>query len=358
MINPVQDILNKNNDTVKAIFEYVRDSISKIKNNGIFITNNSTLKDVYINKKGNSTDINMLLIAMLRKVHIDAFPVILSTRENGFVNNDVPLLSDYNYLVVYINDTNSHSYFLDASNAFLGFKKLPLNCYNGSVRVISEKTIGKFLTSDSLKENENSFVYISNEDDGSSTAICKETYGYYQSLKYREDIKNTPLNKVTELIQHKYPADTKINDLSIDSLKLYDNPVALNYNINYHFNDNIVYLNPMMNKAIIENPFKSTARKLPIEMPHVYQLNHSFTMEIPKGYSIDEIPKSTRILLNEDDGIFEYKISVLDNLIQLRCKLKFNKANYNSDNYQNLREFYNLVVHKMSEQIVLKKQIK
>lgn len=203
---PVQDIINKDKDTVKAIFEFVRDSVLKINNSGIFITYNSSLKDVYNNRKGGPTDINMLLIAMLRKVHIDAYPAILSTRENGFINNDNPILTDYNYLMAGIIDTDTTCYFLDASNEFLGFKKLPLKCYNGSVRVLTEKTFGKFLTSDSLKENENSFVYISNEDDGSSTAICKETYGYYQSLKFREDIKNTPLNKVTELIQNKYPA--------------------------------------------------------------------------------------------------------------------------------------------------------
>ena len=352
---PIQDILDKNKDTIKAVYEYVRDSITRLNTRGLFITYNSTLEDVYNNKKGSSTDINMLMIAMLKKLHIDACPVILSTRENGFVNTDVSILTDYNYLIVGVIDRDSTIYYLDASKACLGFKKLPLNCYNGNVIVLGNKPTQLNLTTDSLKENENSFVYISNNEDGSLTATCKETLGYYHSLKFREELINKSLENIAEKIQKSYPDSNKIKELSIDSLRIYDNPIGLNYYIDYHFTDDVVYFNPMMNQAITENPFKSVTRKLPVEKSYTEQLVYSFTMEVPKGYTIDEIPKSANVLLNEDEGLFEYKISVADNLIQLRCKLKFNKANFNSDDYQPLRDFYGVVVKKMSEQIVFKK---
>lgn len=45
----------------------------------------STLKKAYENQSGNSADINLLLIAMLREAGIEANPVILSTRSHGRV---------------------------------------------------------------------------------------------------------------------------------------------------------------------------------------------------------------------------------------------------------------------------------
>jgi hypothetical protein len=78
-------------------------------------------------------------------------------------------------------------------------------------------------------------------------------------------------------------------------------------------------------------------------------------MEIPKGYKVDEIPKSTRVKLNENDGMFEYLVSASNGRIQLRSKLAMNKATFAPDDYETLREFFGHIVKKHAEQIVFKK---
>jgi hypothetical protein len=70
---------------------------------------------------------------------------------------------------------------------------------------------------------------------------------------------------------------------------------------------------------------------------------------------IDELPKSTRISLNENDGMFEYIISVENEIIYLKCRIKLKKAVFESDDYQTLRDFYTYIVKKEAEQIVFKK---
>jgi hypothetical protein len=78
-------------------------------------------------------------------------------------------------------------------------------------------------------------------------------------------------------------------------------------------------------------------------------------MEIPKGYKVDELPKSTRVKFNEDEGMFEYITASSNGYIQLRTSLKLNKAEFLPEDYQSLRDFYAFIVKKHSEQIVLKK---
>jgi hypothetical protein len=78
-------------------------------------------------------------------------------------------------------------------------------------------------------------------------------------------------------------------------------------------------------------------------------------MEIPTGYTVEELPKSARSTLNGQDGMFEYLIGAQDGLIQLRCRLKLNKANFLPEDYASLRNFYALIVKKEDETIVLKK---
>jgi len=78
-------------------------------------------------------------------------------------------------------------------------------------------------------------------------------------------------------------------------------------------------------------------------------------MEIPKGYKVDEIPKSVKLALNEDEGMFEYLITADKEYIQMRRRLVLKKANFANEDYDTLRQFYTFIVKKEAEQIVFKK---
>jgi hypothetical protein len=114
-------------------------------------------------------------------------------------------------------------------------------------------------------------------------------------------------------------------------------------------------MNPHFTEIIKENPFKAAERFYPVEMPYAKNETYLFNMEIPAGYKVEEIPKSTRVKFNEDEGMFEYIISSADNRIQLRSRIIMNKATFYPEDYQSLRDFYAYIVKKESEQIVLKK---
>jgi hypothetical protein len=89
-------------------------------------------------------------------------------------------------------------------------------------------------------------------------------------------------------------------------------------------------------------------------MDETYILN----MEVPEGYKIEEVPKSTKVLFNTDEGYFEYIVQKDENNIQLRSRVKLLKADFKPDDYAVLRDFFAFVVKKQSEQFVFKKKIK
>jgi len=79
-------------------------------------------------------------------------------------------------------------------------------------------------------------------------------------------------------------------------------------------------------------------------------------MEIPNGYVVDELPKSARVAMNDNDGMFEYLIDQSGNTIRLKSRLQIKKATFLPEDYQGLRDFFDYVVKKHSEQIVFKKK--
>ena len=117
----------------------------------------------------------------------------------------------------------------------------------------------------------------------------------------------------------------------------------------------IVYFNPLLGEAIKKNLFTAAERFYPVEMPYTQNNVYSMSMEILTGYKVDELPKSTRVMLNEDEGMFEYLITNDGANIQMRTRLLIKKANFLNEDYQTLRDFYAFIVNKEAEQIVFKK---
>jgi hypothetical protein len=58
----------------------------------------------------------------------------------------------------------------------------------------------------------------------------------------------------------------------------------------------------------------------------------------------------------EGKSFFEYRISQSNDIISFRTRIKLNRALFLPEEYESLREFFNIVVTKQSEQIVFKKK--
>jgi len=344
-----------NTEKAQKIYEHVRDNFTHNDNYGIYQTKN--LKDVFKNKNGSIAEINMLLIAMLKSKNINANPVILSTRSHGFTHEYYPLMDRYNYVVAKVS-LESGDYYLDATSRQLPFGMLPLRVYNGQAREITKTNASPvYFMADSLKESGNSFIYIYNDDNGSLQGTFTQRLGSFESLQIRNKLSTTSQEDFKKSIKDKYPEEIETSNIQIDSLKSLKDPVGLKVDLKFtSFGENdIVYFNPMLTEATSKNPFTAAERLYPVEMPFTSDDIYTLTMQIPKGYKVDELPKSVRYKFNEDEGMFEYIISADKETISFRRRLYLNRATFVNEDYGQLREMYSFIVKKEAEQIVFKK---
>ncbi len=342
-------------EKTKKIYEYVRDNFTCNDYNRYMVS--TSLKDVMKNKSGSVADINMLLIAMLKNQGITANPVLLSTRQHGYVNEVYPLMDKYNYLVAQVAAAGE-VYFLDASIPRLGFNKLPAKVYNGQARVITkDEALPVYFSADSLNEANMTMAFVENSNKPGMSGFVTNTLGYINSLAVRDAVAKSGMEQLKKNIKEDFTDDVELLDIQVDSLKKLDEPVAIKYGLQLNgFGDaDVVYFNPMLGEAIKKNPFTAAGRFYPVEMPYIKNDIYTLSMEIPKGYKVDELPKSARIMLNEDEGMFEYIIAADENAIQMRCKLMLKKTFFPNEDYQTLRDFYTYIVKKEAEQIVFKK---
>ena len=342
-------------ERAKNVFAYVRDTYTCLGRRGIFLSEDATLKSIIKNRSGSVTDLNLLLVAMLRASRLEAYPVMLSTRDHGTPHPQYPLLEKFNYIICQLK-LKDVIYYLDASTPYLGFGKLQPKCYNGMARTINEQPNAVYFNADELKETSSSAVSLVNTSSGMKGTF-HTVLGYNSSLALREQSFNNAKSKnYFEEEGKKYSDEVSIINGKLDSLRNFDNPVAVTYDLELKLKDEqMFYLNPMLAEQMKTNPFKAQSRIYPIELPYASNSAYSFVMEIPQGYKVEELPKSEAYSMSDGKGKFEYQITQDANHIQLRCSLQLNKTFYPVSDYQTLRAFFAQVIKKESEQIVFKK---
>jgi Domain of Unknown Function with PDB structure (DUF3858)/Domain of Unknown Function with PDB structure (DUF3857) len=359
LYNTMQKVCMEKDDVMQAtkhLYNYVRDNFTCVPDNDILVND---LYEINKHHKGSVAELNMLLIALLRQRGIKADPVILTTTDFGNHPESYPIIEKMNYVICMVRFGRDTTY-LDASDPLLGFGKLPLRCYNGHAQVINEQHSGSvYFYPASIKESDKTYITIINNETGNgATGSLENVCGYIDSYKLRNDIKKSGLEAFQKKVQGSYGNEVNIKNLKIDSLNMLDEPVKINCDLDFKAlaGDDIIYFNPVINNSSHKNPFTGTKRKYPVELPYPIDEVYELTMDIPKGYNVDELPKPVRVNLNATDGFFEYRIQKDEYVIQLRTHINVSQTLFAPEDYQSLRDFFAYVIKKESEQIVFKKK--
>lgn len=341
-------------DKTVAIYSHIQNTVKwdDIKS---YMPSNS-LRKTYNDKSGNSADLNLLLMVMLQKVGISAYPVILSTRDHGMLSPVHASLSDCNYVIVTATIDNN-SYLLDVTDPKLPVGQLPLRCINGK-GVLLRKDSPEDVPIISVISTKGTYALLQMKDgklEGDITTRLSglDAYNFRQEVKKAGGAKEQfeTLKNNTEEIQY---FDYSYKNL--DSLYV---PVDKKYHIVMEGNSeeaaSILYINPVISGRLQENPFSSPTRNYPIDFGIPFLETYKLNLTVPEGYKVEELPKSKNVMLGEKDGKFSYIVGQSENRIMVNMRFSIDKPLFLPSEYQNLKEFFDIIVAKEAEQIVLKK---
>ncbi|MEZ4885850.1 MAG: hypothetical protein R3E32_14045 [Chitinophagales bacterium] len=203
----------------------------------------------------------------------------------------------------------------------------------------------------------NATFTLSEEGNLEGTIACsdKDYSAFYNRISLKEDgeekfAQDRFKEDITDMDMKKYTFENK-DDVS--------EPLKSEYQIDIKsvatIADGRIYLNPMLNEGVTENPFKLKERTFPVDFGHGYSYTYIFNLELPAGYAVEEMPEAMRLVLPEKGGSFTYNISANENKLQMMSKLSINQTLFKPEEYKAIKEFYDLIVAKHAEQIVLKK---
>jgi hypothetical protein len=314
-------------------------------------------KKIIEKKKGSSGDLNLLMASMLDKAGLDVDMVMLSTRDHGFVRQSYPMERQFNYVVCAVK-INDKLLLLDATEKYLPFDVLPSRCLNGQGLRISKTSFGWIDVTSRAKEK--TFVNVELALNNSGELKGKVTYardGYDASEMRDEYFTKGEETFAKEFLSDKQWTIEKSEFKDMDDLSK-SAKGSFEVSINEHAVNagDVIYINPFVATRFENNPFKSEKREFPVDFGNKVEVIYNSRINIPEGFTIDELPKSKVLALPEGAGRYLYNMTQMGNSISFTSNFVINKSLFLQTEYPNLREFYNQVVAKQAEQIVLKKK--
>ncbi len=319
----------------------------------------SNLAYPYKNKIGNSADINLTLTTLLHKLDINAYPVVLSTRDNGILSPFFPSIMKLNYVIACVK-RGDEFILLDATEEFLPLGMLPERCINWRGRIVDYNLNDWIPLNTDKKESQRTYCNLTLDSNLILSGEISETLSEYLAFNFRKDyVEYTSKEEYLEDLELDYP-DLMIDSCTIDNLKDIEKPVKAHYWVKFNNKfskaGDYYYFTPLVTDNISENPFKLEERKYPVSFPYKKDINVVVSVELPEGFEITEMPESAKISLPNGDAVFLYSLARIGNKIQLSYQLKINKETFLVQEYKLLKDFYNYIVTKHAEPIILKKK--
>ncbi len=319
------------------------------------------LKKAFENKKGTPNEQNMIFTAMLREMDYEANPVILSTRDNGKINENFALLDRFNYTICRVKvDTNY--YLLDISDKHLKMGMLPEICLNGMGREIN-KNGGEFVTIKPI-DKYRTYKKVDAKIDlktGKMTANYEESPNGYIAYDFKKSYTKIGKEKFIEN-EKKGSSEITVGTVNLKNFEEKDLPISIAYdfthNDEFSGDEDILYINPMLQGKVNENPFKLEERLYPVDFGASTDVTYVFNLDIPAGYKVESFPKPVSMTMPDKTAMFSYNCTndVANNKINIVSRVNLKNVKYYTTQYSELKELYNRIVQKHNEQIVLKKK--
>lgn len=342
-------------DKVKAAFSYVSKTIKW--NGASHLYTSENLSKAFDNKTGTNVQINMILVALLRRMHIEANPAIISTRDNGEINEEFPLLNKFNYTVAQAK-VGGKDVIMDATDRFSKPNMLPYTSITKKAFII-EKDHGRLISCQSKEKKMGleTIDYTIIPESNEIKVKFSETFAGYEAYEIKNFIHTSGEEAEIKFLKTTNP-DWHIENIKIENKDSIYEPLKISYDAlvnNINQTGDLLVFDPYYSHSYKENPFKPIKCIYPLDLVAPIDDVDLISIKIPNGYKVEELPKPGVFVLPNKSGKYSYIIEVQSDVIKIRSQLTINKSYFEPNEYPNLRELYNLVIEKQAQQIIFKK---
>ncbi len=344
-------------DKAKAIYYYLQENIIWNEYLGKYAENG--IKKALETKKGNIADINLGLVACLSAADIEAYPVIISTRNNGIPGFLYPVITEFN-AVICLAKIDGQDYLLDASKSMLPFGELSISSINDRGRAIYSKNQSEWVPLKNEIPSKKIFNILGKLDTaGKIIGSIRIQYSGLDALGKRTEIDSyNSFEEYEEKIIEKLTS-MRILSSKVDNLEDLEKPLIeqldFEMDLRDNFNDNRILLNPIIYERMTKNPFKLSERNYHVDLGAAQSEVYNINLSIPPGYTLANKPKDSALSLPENSAKYSFRSMFENNILMLQQTTSLNKAIFTPEEYFHLKEFFSRIIQQQLTDFQFKK---
>lgn len=344
-------------ELIQAAYDYVQENLKWNNSNSLLAS--SDLRNRFLEShNGTSADINLTLIALLNKLDIVTYPVVLSTRENGLLVSFAPDITKLDYVIGIVQDGDIEL-FLDGTSKHVGTPGiLPARCLNGPGLLVKQDNEQWLELNKNYTYSKRQFVDINMDESGSVKAKVHQDFLGFAFVEWMNKV--SAINQDKELIKN--GLQKEFPDISVEGYELTKTDakaLAGKEIVDIDLTGQLLdagggyIFTPFVMNRFASNPFKSEERKYPVDLNYPMEISTTITMSLPKGVSVGELPPSVKLNNADRSATFIYLASASGSNLQFRAVLKITKNVFTESEYKDLRVFFSEVVKKLTTPVEL-----
>jgi hypothetical protein len=304
---------------------------------------------------GSSADLSMALLALLNEAGLEAHPVLISTRSNGKMTYEYPIMEQFNHLLCYVL-LDGVPALLDSPQTGLPFGLLMQESLNYKGWMV-KKDATEWILINGARSAETAFFNIELQEDGTIRGNLQHRCENYRALRERREVYE---NNTGNFWQGRLPEGAVISDFENRNLKNIDEPLISTFAFEMPggasvIND-FIYCSPNLYTFFEESPFKLPYRYYPVEFTYPIAYTSVVQIAVPEGYVLEETPESLEVSFGSSGGAYSYQVMQNGPKINITQSLNISQMVYPPSQYSALREAFSAMIQKQKEQIVLRKK--
>ncbi|MEM9888546.1 MAG: DUF3857 domain-containing protein [Bacteroidota bacterium] len=340
----------------QIVYDYLANNIEWNGYYGIFTSEN--LNKVFEKKTASRAEMNLMLLAVLRALEIEAYPLLTSTRGHGKLIPDHAIFDQFNYMFVQAKLDDKET-FLDVGDPVRPMGYPEIDALNYKAWLVDGKA-SRWIDI-SVPTTRDVFQVKCNLEDNYLKGHVKTKCTGYSAVSERHTAA-APEQKEGAYWEERIATlseDFSLSNFTTQNEQTLDQDFYAEFDFSIHDqvinNEDMLYISPILHSNFSENPFKIRKRYSDIDFPYQFIDTYLFELAIPAAYEIEQLPASTSIKLPNDGGRFRYTVSSDEEKITIQSNLKLSQRQFKAAEYPSIKTLFDLMIEKQGEQIVLRK---
>ena len=337
----------------KALYRYVTSNFATSREYNSYFRVNEKLSELLETKQGSEEELNLLLTWLHDEIGMVAFPVLISTRNNGHVVVENPSISQFNHIICYVEIDRGYV-LLDAKSDKIPYSILPPSCLvNIGFLIDGDKSqlIKVEIMPATSYRGDVTRIFIDETGLATCSTECHMS-GYWASLYGGRFGRNEPEEFVDDYFMDRLPGECTLGEyeFELDSSNQF---VAL---LDFTSEDLVT---PLDDNLLVQpvsfvyrtNPFKSEKRFFPVDF--MYPFTYHNIVEITCANSALEVQPPPDTSFQITGATFVRQSSVENGVITIGFKMDIEQPIFRPGQYSKLREFFEKVARLGEDEVAI-----